>query len=244
MIVMNRTPYVQADHFVSSNGTDPQNMFTDVVGTKTTRAGDLIVVLTPGFVGTIGFAGLEGTALSVVGESGTTEVFRHEQTLRDEIITDWFEYFFEPFAQISDVFVDEIPPYSDIELTITVEGTDTACGLCAFGALHRFGSTEAGAKVEIIDYSTKEVDATTGVVTLEPGPFSRRISGSIFLNNGEINRMQKVLANMRATATFYSLADDATFESVMTIFGFYRDFSIVIPYPQNSLCSIDIEGLI
>jgi hypothetical protein len=243
MKVMKRTPYVQGTHFVSSNGTNPQNMFTDIVSDATTQAGDLVVDLTPGAITAIGFSGLSGTDLTVVGVSSAVEVFRHEQSLSDETISDWFEYFFEPFDFLSDVFIDGIPPYQDLELTITVSGTDTSCGLCAFGRLYEFGQTQSGASAGIVDYSTKDVDEF-GTVTLSPGPFSKRVEVAVFIPTGAMGRLQKVLAEMRATPTFYSFASETTYKEVMTVFGYYRDFSIVIPYPQHFLCAIDIEGLI
>jgi len=239
---MQRTEYVQGTHFVSSNGTDPQNMFNNTISSATTRAGNLTVVLTPGQIGAIGFAGLVGSKLIVVGESGAEEVFRFEQSIQDELITDWFEYFFEPFTQIGEVLVTDIPPISDIEITITIEGDNTACGVCAFGKLRTFGSTQQGASIGINDYSTKETDIN-GVTTFEVGPFSKRVAANIFADNTLINGMQRTLAAARATPTFYGIATDTEFDEAMTVFGFYRDFQIVVAYPKQFLCSIEIEGL-
>jgi len=242
MRVLNRTPYVQGTHFTSSDGTDPQNMFNDTLSEVTSKSGDLTIVLTPGQITGMGFAGLKGNSLTVVGESDSVEVFSHTQSLQDESITDWFDYFFEPFTQIGDVLVSGIPPFSDIEITITIEGASAECGVCAFGMLYSFGDTTQGTKIEILDYSTKETDEF-GVTTFEEGPFSKRISAEIFAPNTQINRMQRTLAQSRATPTFYDFVDGTTFDEVLTVFGFYRDFSIVVRYPQHFLCTIDIEGL-
>jgi len=242
MKMLCKTEYVQGTHFVSSNGTDPHAMFNTTVSDSTTRAGDLIVVLKPGQINAIGFSGLVGSTLTVVGTSGDEEVYRNKQSLAGEIITDWYDYFFEPFTQLGDAIADGIPPYSNIELTVTIEGASTACGVCAFGNLYQMGDTQAGASVGILDYSTKETDEF-GVTTLNPGPFSKRITASMFLDNRLINRAQGLLSAARASATFYTFADSADFAQAYTVFGFYRDFSVVVPYPRHSLVSIDIEGL-
>lgn len=222
-------------------------MFTDVVGDKTTRAGDLIVVLTPGRVTAVGLAGLEGSRLVVVGTTPVDgEVFRSEQSLASEVangfVSDWSEYFFSDFDQLSDALVDGIPPFQDITLSITIEGASTACGVFAFGRLHQFGTTQLGATIGISDYSTKETNEL-GVVTFAQGPFSRRFDASILVESTKLNRMQSVLTSVRANPTFWSLTD-GQYQSELSIFGFYRDFSIVIAYPKHFLCSIEIEGLI
>lgn len=240
--MLSKTTYVEAYHLASSNGDDPHLMFNDTVSEATTRAGDLVVVLTPGSVNAIGFAGLVGGSISVAGESGGAEVFSYSQSLTADVISDWYEYFFEPFTQIGDVLVTDIPPFEDIELTVTITGGSTACGSCAFGRLYQIGVTKYGASIGINDYSTKETSAS-GVTTLAPGPFSKRISASMFLDNALINRTQTVLSESRASATFYSFADGSDFAEAYTVLGFYRDFTVVVPYPRNSLVSIEIEGL-
>lgn len=242
MKMLSKTPYVEGAHFVSSNGTDPQNMFNATTSEATTRAGDLVVVLAPGAVNAIGFAGLVGGSLSVVGESGGVEVFSYSQSLTADVITDYYEYFFEPFTQLGDVLVTDIPPFEDIQLTITITGGSTACGSCAFGRLYQLGDTQLGASVGINDYSTKET-SEAGVTTLAPGPFSKRISANLFLENTLINRTQRLLADARATATFWAFADGTDFSEAYTVLGYYRDFDVVVSYPRHSLVSIEIEGL-
>lgn len=243
MRVMQRTAYVQATHFVSSNGTNPQSMFNNTISEKTTRAGDLTVVVTPGLIGAVGFAGLEGNDLTVVGTSDSVEVFRHEQSLTDELVSDWFEYFFEPFDFVEFAYIDGIPPYSDIQLTVTVSGSNTACGVFAFGQSYTFGDTLIGVQVGIQDYSTKETDPVTGVTTFSPGPFSRQINATAMIPIGLLNRFQRVLTSQIATPTFYAFGNGTTFDDAVTVFGFYRDLTPAVQYPQHFLCSFEIEGL-
>jgi len=242
MKMLSKTEYVEGTHFVSSNGTDPQAMFNTTVSDATTSSGDLTVVLRPGIIDAIGFAGLAGGTISVVGTVGGETVYDYSQSLAAEVIGNWYDYFVEPFTQLSDVLATDIPPYSELTLTVTITGSSAACGACAFGRLYHFGDTQYGAQVGILDYSTKETDAS-GNTTLAPGPFSKRITATAFLDNTILNRAQRVLADARGTATFYSFASGTDYEETYTVFGFYRDFSVVVPYPRHSLVSIDIEGL-
>lgn len=246
MKILRRTAYVQADHFVSSNGTDPQNMFNDTISQTTTREGDLVVVLEPGNADAIGFAGLVGAHLDVVATFDGDEVFSSTQPLTregiDNVIQDWFQYFFTGFTQITDAIVTGIPPIGGSQITVTIRGASTACGVCAFGRLFSEGDTQYGASVDIVDYSTKETDEF-GVTTFVEGPFSRRLSATVMLDNNKISRLLQVAREVRATPTFWTFADGSDFSEVFLVFGFFRGFSVAVPYPKQSLCSVEIEGL-
>lgn len=243
MRVLDRKAYVQADHFVSSNGTNPQNMFNAVVGEATTHATALVVVITPGRINTLALLGLVGTSVSVVGEVDSVEVYNQTRSLRSNISSTWSEYFFDPPEVVDRVILDDIPVVGGIELTITVTGTDAACGSCLYGTLRTFGDTEYGASIDFVSYATKDV-AVDGKVTLSPGPSSRRISASVFLQNSRIERLYEVLARLDAQATLWMFADTADLRNPLTLYGFFRDVSVVIPYPKHSLCSVEIEGLV
>jgi len=251
MKVMSRTKYVQGTHFVSSNATNPQSMFNNTISDKSTRAGDMTVVINPGTIYAIAFAGLEGNSITVTGKKGTDTIFEYTQNLRQDIVRDWFEYFFEPFSFTENVFVQvgeawlgAIPPDPTMQVTILIEGDQTACGVCAFGRIYEIGQTQLGISYDLVDYSTKETDPSTGVTTFAEGPFSKRISASIFADNADLQTLTSVATDMRATPTFWTFADSTDYAGVFVVFGFFRDLSIVIPYPKNFLCSLEIEGLI
>ena len=56
----------------------------------------------------------------------------------------------------------------------------------------------------------------------------------------------KTLAELRATPAVFVCDNSTTAETMyeaMLVFGFYKDFSIVVPGPKMSDCSIEIEGL-
>jgi hypothetical protein len=51
-----------------------------------------------------------------------------------------------------------------------------------------------------------------------------------------------MLASYRATVILYIGADEDIYPE-MIMLGFYRDFNIVISYPDYAICSIEVEGL-
>jgi len=95
----------------------------------------------------------------------------------------------------------------------------------------------------IIDYSRKDTDPTSGVVTFVPRAYSKRMSGQFLLANGAISGVQQILASIRATPSVYIGSEGADYGALI-VYGFYRDFSIDIAYPTHSWCRIEVEGLV
>jgi hypothetical protein len=137
-----------------------------------------------------------------------------------------------------------IPPYSGTHLTIEITGTITGLGMVQFGRMTTIGSTALGATAGIIDYSRKDTDEF-GVTTFVQRAFSKRLSASVMIANPQLNRVQRLLYDLRAVPVVWLGNNDAPeFEEPMVVFGFYRDFSTDVSYPTVSFCSLEIEGLI
>jgi hypothetical protein len=60
----------------------------------------------------------------------------------------------------------------------------------------------------------------------------------------QINRVQRVLYDLRATPVLWIATDVPEFSEPMTVYGFYRDFYCAINAPTASTYQLEIEGLI
>jgi hypothetical protein len=105
------------------------------------------------------------------------------------------------------------------------------------------GDTEFGATAGITDYSRKETD-DFGVTTFVRRAFSKRMSARAMVPTAQVGKLQRALADLRATPCVWVGADDMTMYAPLVVFGFYRDFSINVAYPTRSYCSFEVEGLI
>jgi hypothetical protein len=156
-------------------------------------------------------------------------------------ITDWYAYFFEPITRIADYVFTELPPYlnATIDVTLTDLGGMVLCGACVLGLSREIGGTQYGASAGIQDYSVKQQDAFGNYAVLERA-YSKRAVFQIMVANTLIDELQTILAGYRATPVVYVGTD--LYASTM-VYGFYKDFSIVISYPTVSILSIELEGL-
>ena len=219
-------------------------MFDDEVGTQTVQASPLTVVLRPGYVNSLALFGLEAAALEVTVRNGLAGPVVYSRTINLDgtIIADWYQYFFEPSVQLGETVLTDIPPYGDAHITVTLSGPGSVkCGMLTVGTVYSLGETQFGASARITDYSRKDTSAT-GATTFVRRRYSKRMSAPLMLPTPQINKVQRVLADLRATPCAWIGTDAPGFEP-LTVFGFYRDFSIDVAYPTESLCNLEIEGL-
>jgi hypothetical protein len=74
--------------------------------------------------------------------------------------------------------------------------------------------------------------------------FSKRMTARLMLDTVQISRVQQVLARVRAKPSVWvGVPGDSTFNP-LTVYGYYRDFSVDVAYPTKSYCSLEIEGLV
>jgi len=184
-------------------------MFDGQISTATTKAtSPLIVTIAPGIVNSIALLGLTGKTVSVVMRDGgaSPPVYSRTIDLEGSIILDWYMYFFEPFEQLSEVVLTDLPPYSGGQITMTLSsGGSVAIGELLVGTVYALGemALEHGATIGIIDYSRKDTDPDTGLTTFVERAYSKRMSGQFLIENGNISGVQKVLSSIRAVPSVF-----------------------------------------
>lgn len=158
-------------------------------------------------------------------------------------ISDWFTYFFEEVSRKTTLLIASLPAYIDPTIQVIVEGNGSSAvqvGLLSIGLTKSIGVTQHdGAQIGIIDYSRKTAD-DFGNYNIVERSFSKRGSFRCRIPKAAVDGVHEVLTSYRAIPAVYSASEE--YGSTL-IFGFFRDFSIEIDYPLESLVSIEIEGL-
>ena len=229
----------------SANNT--YRMFDEFVNTQTTAASPLVIELKPReMINSLAFFNLGGVTdirIVVKDAPGGTVVLDVTYNLDDTTIIDWYTYFFEPYDLRTDFVLQNIPPYPNAVITCTfTSATSVQVGTVVFGNVYQIGKTQYGVTTGIRDYSTKNVN-TFGITTFTQRAFSKRMEANVYINNADLRFIQKLLQDLRATPTVW-IGSDAEGYDVLSVYGYYRDFNIEIPYPNNSFCRLEIEGLV
>lgn len=164
------------------------------------------------------------------------------EVLDNAVVATWFDYFFAEIEKATQVIVLDIPPAMNSQYKVRIADASGTVKLSTFimGLAVNMGLAEFGAQVGIIDFSKKLVDSF-GRASLDPGPFSNRMSISMELPKGIVDSVYRRFIAFRATPCLW-IGAFGQYES-LTVFGFFRDFNIDISYPTFSICSAEIEGL-
>lgn len=240
------SPFTDA-YWVRTGPTNKMAMFDDQVSSASTGTSDIIFAVVGSAIDSVALLNIQAskTSIAVTDKDTKALVYHNSQQLSGGESLDWYGYFFydADTQKTSSIYLD-IPPAANSLITVKVSGTGTiSVGSYINGQIKALGNTQYGVSAGIIDYSKKETDEF-GNTTFIKRNFSKRMNASVSLTNANLNRVQRILYDLRATPVLWIASTDAQFEEPLIIFGFYRDFSTEISYPTHSICNLQVEGLI
>ena len=241
----NVSPSTDPTKWLDLGPTNRWAMFDARVGTATSRTGSLQVGLAPGTIDALALIDTEAESATVTLTVGGVQVYSRSQTFNvgGVAIDNWFSWFFEPLGQKTSMLFLDVPVYAAGQLSVTLTRDNPAdsvsCGTLLVGRQLSLGDTEHGADIGIIDYSRKETDQF-GVTSVVERAFAKRMTAKVVMPTDAIDDIHRSLAALRATPVLWIGSE--SFES-LTVYGFYKEFSIDIAYPTVSYCSLTIEGL-
>lgn len=231
------------------SATNRWKAFDNKVGSQTSQATSITYKITPGeVVDSIAFINLDAAEVTILSTDPVEGVVYNETVnLLTTVITgttttmDWYTYFFSSIVKITDIVKLDIPPYLNtvIDITISYPLEDAKVGAIVMGLQTNLGETRVNPAIGIHDYSVKTVD-DAGVYSVTEGAFSKKLSCDVVVPNASIDEIQRLLSFYRANILVWIVSEDY---SALIVYGYYKDFNIVLPYPRWSLCSIEIEGL-
>lgn len=168
-------------------------------------------------------------------------IYFQEYNLNSSLVDNWYDYFYKDYTLLSEAIFENIPVYTRTRITVCIVGDIVRCGIVFAGSSTSIGTTQYGASAGIIDYSKKETDEF-GTTTFIRRAFSKRMNVNLILPSSDLYRVQKVLSDVRATPCIW-IGSSADIYKSLTMYGYYKDFSLEIPYPEYSYCSLQVEGL-
>jgi hypothetical protein len=244
---LNQNPLTATTYWSRTGPTNKMAAFDDQVSSATTSSSDIIFAVTAGSIDTVALLNViaSKTSVAVSDTSVRSLIYHNSQQLTGGESLDWFGYFFYDTDTVrnTSVYMD-VPVLSNALITVKISGTGTvSIGTFVTGEMKVLGNTQYGVSAGIIDYSRKDIDEF-GNVSFVKRNFSKRINASVSLTNANLNKVQRILYQLRATPVLWLASTDIQFEEPLIIYGFYRDFSTEISYPTHSLCNLQIEGLI
>jgi hypothetical protein len=180
--------------------------------------------------------GADGMPAQIFSAAIEAEALIYEPT------SGWYDYFYP--VLLGDLgAVDSYAefPVNDYDMTIRVSALSDACaiGRLVVGSLYPIGETKIAPSVGILDYSKKDTDAN-GETYLAVGKYAKKAEFDLIVETSKLDHINALLSRFRATPALW--VGSTRFSSLM-IYGFYRDFSLLLQGEEFSECAIQIEGL-
>lgn len=243
---LGNTPDASPTKWVRLGPSNRWAMFDDQVSTPTTASLSLTVTVATGIIDSLAIVGVdaEKATLTVRDGAGGPIVYQQTQSVTGAAVYDWYEYFFsDPSVRRTQAVFTGIPPFASSRATleVTSAGSVTVGGV-VFGRINTIGDVAYGAQAGITDYSRKDTDEF-GITSFVKRAYSKKLTCSVRVMSMEVNRVQRLLSDLRATPVVWIGTDAPEFSEPLVLYGFYRDFYCSIDYPTASLYQLEIEGL-
>lgn len=231
-------------YWLEVSSTNRWKLFNGIVQEQTEQAGGMEYVLqSPTVVNSLALVNVDCAEVTVEVVDATEGTVYDEtfSLVSDSGIQDWYAYFFEPIVRDDRLAILNLPPYANADITVTFTDTGTAkCGALIIGQFADLGFSQHGANISIVDYSVKATDAE-GRITVTPGAYANKMEVDVVLDTSVYGVVRKTLTDLRTTPCAW-IAEDDNRNSI--IYGYYREFDIILSNPTTSRCSLEIEGLV
>lgn len=242
----NKNPLTEPLWWVEVGPTNRWAVFDTSVSTQTKQANNITYTLEPGVainsLAILNVTNATQLEITVTSTLGAGVVYNEVIDLTPyALIPDWYNFFFGLKVRPSQHIALDLPAYYDAFIEIDIDGgSDLGVGVIVLGQQQRFGrGIRLGARLGIQDYSRKET-SEFGDTVLVQRAFAKRANFDLFIDKAEVDPLQSYLSSIRATPVLWVGSD--AYESTV-LFGFYKNFEILLNYPEHSDCELEIEGL-
>lgn len=224
--------------------TNRWRLFDQMISSKTTNPDSIDMSVSVGKkINSLAFFDVEASGVRVRSiDPHQGIIFEKEVApVSVEGIDNWWAWFFAPIELIKDFIISDIPAssFGTVQVTLTRSGEPVSIGELVVGTEFEIGCALYGSEFGITDYSLKQQDDFGNWTIVERG-FSKRAEYDISVKTRDTGAIQRKLAQYRAKPVVWIGSPDL---EMSVIYGYYKDFSIVISGPTVSDGTISVEGL-
>jgi hypothetical protein len=202
-------------------------------------------VLTPGQrVDSIGLVGIIADTVTITVTDDDLTVYSYEVDLSSRNVTDWYEYFYEPFSFKTAQALFNLPPMTTAIVAVTLERAtgDVSLGGLLIGRSVYLGTTQHNAENDALNFSTIERDEF-GTAILIPRRTKPKSNQQVRCSKAAVNKAIALRTQLNAVPALWSGLDDADsgyFEPLL-ILGIYKRFTVAMDRPEEALITLELE---
>lgn len=221
---------------------DTTNITDEKLNTQVSKTESFYIELDfSNLVDTLALLNLDATEVKIELLEELDVILSLDIDLREEFYEDIWGYFYDDFSFKKELFVGiRLIDSQSVKITVTKNGGDASLGMVVGGMAKFLGQMLVEHSPNFTDYSTKESDETTGVITdIKRGYFSKNLSCSLLIDKDKAGVAYKKVVALRGKKTLF--LGEAGEHSV--VFGFISRFSPLYENALRVVCDLEIEGL-
>lgn len=206
----------------------------------------LVIVLQPGTITDIWLGNLKFVSavhIEVTNGVGGPVVYDQTKLLRKPVAS-WWDWWFAPFSDATDVSFTGIPAYRQARVTITLVTTGTASvGMIAMDRSETLGRTLWGPSTQHRNYSARKLDDTWGPTGGTGGVVTRDQSYTVIVEPDDAPRVARFMDRAMKMPAVWLPDDAAKFEGIRG-FGQAVSANMTYPHPPFAELELTIRGFI
>lgn len=237
------SPDTSPTWWVEVSATNRYRMFDTVNSSQSTQSSLIDVTVTPGtVVNALALLNVQAQTIRVrMIDTVDGTVFDETYNMQaPPLLSTWWNYYFDPITTRTDLYVS-LPSYGTATVRIEASSSGTvSIGNYVLGVAQPIGDgVEYGATLGIQDYSRKERNEFGDIVLVER-LYANRASFRMLVPNSQRAAVSKLLTSVRATPSLWIgvVGEEDTY-----IYGIYNDWGFTIQFVEDSVLTIDLEGL-
>lgn len=220
------------------------NVGSDKQSTANNSSGDIDVTMgVESFVSSVVLLNASGVTATIIMRNSINEIIyeREVDLLGTPMGVGWWEFYFGYRSGVRTIIFTDLPLSAPATIQVIIDGGSGIAGLgkLILGNDIEIGCTRFGTSVGIVDFSRKERDEFGNYYILERR-FIDKCDYDIQIDSDKVDDVKDLLTELRAKLAVY--VGSEKYKSTI-VYGYYRDFSIVIQGSKKSQCVLSVEGL-
>lgn len=218
-------PATQTDWWLDIGPTNRWKMFDLVADTQSVGASPLTVTIAPGKrVNSVLFDNVLADSVTIEGVSADETVYGPKTiTMRRRNVRGWYDYFYAPFEASNAGAVFDIPPRTDIALTLTFTRSSGSVkvGDVLVGNAYDIGTPQYPLQKQLQNFSQISIDPF-GTASFTPRPSKSVLSHTLQAPSSSWKTIEDLRTLLKASpAGWTTLDEDNALFPQFTVIGFY-----------------------
>lgn len=241
-------PLTETDWWLDIGPTNRWAAFDLDRNTQTVAASPLTFVFAPGVRGnSIYLGGLEADSVTISATSvyGGGAVYSYTLDLRTRIVTGSYEFCFAPFTTRPNAYVFDLPPVSDIIVTVSLSKNsgNVKCGSCVFGTYIAIGAVVEKPHDDATNFSRVDRD-DFGTATINRRKSIPLMDLKVKVEPSDVNKVRRLRDSLNAIVCAWVGIEDASHDlsDALARIGFYEEFSLDHE-PNSSTLNLRVQEI-